>query len=106
MSLHYLPVPAKHLLIVSLYSLLIPGRHLLIVFGGVKGLEAAVEADDNLDIENPSELFQYYLNTCPGQGSGTIRTEVGKLHRPAPMKYLTSINSRLSIVQFCLTLVV
>ena len=52
--------------------------HLLIVFGGVKGLEVAVEADGQLkDIEDgdPKHLFDLYLNTCPNQGSRTIRTE-------------------------------
>lgn len=50
-------------------------RHALIVFGGVQGLEASLESDEALDIEDPSLLFQYYLNTCPNQGSRTIRTE-------------------------------
>jgi len=52
-----------------------PFRHLLIVFGGVGGLEAAVEADPDLQTSNPGELFQSYLNVCPEQGSRTIRTE-------------------------------
>ena len=50
-------------------------KHLLIVFGGVKGLEAALKVDDNLDTEDPEPLFDLYLNTCPLQGSRTIRTE-------------------------------
>lgn len=52
-------------------------KHLLIVFGGVKGLEVAVEADPELkgSVEDPSQLFDIYLNTCPDQGSRTIRTE-------------------------------
>ncbi|XP_068609226.1 uncharacterized protein [Brachionichthys hirsutus] len=52
-----------------------PFRHLLVVFGGVQGLEAGVDADPNLDVADPSLLFDLYLNTCPGQGSRTIRTE-------------------------------
>ena len=51
-------------------------KHGLIVFGGVAGLEASLEADEDLDIEEPSLLFRHYVNTCPGQGSNTIRTEV------------------------------
>ena len=47
--------------------------HLLIVFGGVKGLEAALEADPVLEGDDPEPLFDLYLNTCPGQGSRTIR---------------------------------
>ncbi|XP_071444085.1 putative methyltransferase C9orf114 [Hetaerina americana] len=59
---------------------LIPSSdHVLILFGGLQGLEAAVE-------NNGGELFKsvakdmtnmcdLYLNTCPQQGSRTIRTE-------------------------------
>lgn len=50
-------------------------KHALICFGGVHGLEAALEADSNINEENPSNLFNVYLNTCPNQGSRTIRTE-------------------------------
>ncbi|KAG7238590.1 hypothetical protein INR49_030664 [Caranx melampygus] len=42
---------------------------------GYDGLEASVDADQNLDVTDPSVLFDLYLNTCPGQGSRTIRTE-------------------------------
>ncbi|XP_029372135.1 putative methyltransferase C9orf114 homolog [Echeneis naucrates] len=52
-----------------------PFKHLLVVFGGLQGLEASVDADQNLDVTDPSVLFDHYLNTCPGQGSRTIRTE-------------------------------
>ncbi|KAK2827542.1 hypothetical protein Q7C36_018468 [Tachysurus vachellii] len=52
-----------------------PFRHLLVVFGGLHGLEASVDADTNLDVTDPSVLFDLYLNTCPSQGSRTIRTE-------------------------------
>ena len=50
--------------------------HLLVVFGGLAGLEAVVDADENLHVSDASLLFHHYLNTCPGQGSSTIRTEV------------------------------
>jgi len=50
-------------------------EHVLIVFGGLKGLEVALENDEVLDVDNPSLLFDYYLNTCPEQGTRTIRTE-------------------------------
>jgi predicted SPOUT superfamily RNA methylase MTH1 len=50
-------------------------EHVLLVFGGVRGLEAAVEADDNFEDTDPEPLFDVYLNTCPKQGSRTIRTE-------------------------------
>uniref|UniRef100_G3PU36 28S rRNA (uridine-N(3))-methyltransferase n=1 Tax=Gasterosteus aculeatus TaxID=69293 RepID=G3PU36_GASAC len=52
-----------------------PFRHLLVVFGGLQGLEASVDTDQNLEVNDPSVLFDLYLNTCPGQGSRTIRTE-------------------------------
>lgn len=52
-----------------------PFKHLLIVLGGVKGLEVAVESDEKIKTEDPSTLFDHYLNTCPLQGSRTIRTE-------------------------------
>ncbi|XP_050449584.1 putative methyltransferase C9orf114 homolog isoform X1 [Cataglyphis hispanica] len=50
-------------------------RHCLIVFGGIAGLEAAVDVDPNLDVDDPSLIFHKYVNTCPQQGSRTIRTE-------------------------------
>lgn len=50
-------------------------KHLLLVFGGLQGLEASLEYDENLTIDNVSLLFHFYLNTCPNQGSRTIRTE-------------------------------
>uniref|UniRef100_A0A3P8U8A2 28S rRNA (uridine-N(3))-methyltransferase n=1 Tax=Amphiprion percula TaxID=161767 RepID=A0A3P8U8A2_AMPPE len=56
-------------------STLSPFKHLLVVFGGLQGLEASVDADQNLDVSDPSVLFDLYLNTCPDQGSRTIRTE-------------------------------
>ncbi|KAH0505306.1 Kynurenine--oxoglutarate transaminase 1, mitochondrial [Microtus ochrogaster] len=51
-------------------------RHALVVFGGLQGLEAGVDADPNLEVSEPSVLFDFYVNTCPSQGSRTIRTEV------------------------------
>lgn len=50
-------------------------NHALIVYGGLQGLEAALENDDKLNVDDPSMLFQEYVNTVPGQGSRTIRTE-------------------------------
>lgn len=62
-----------------------PFNHLLIALGGLKGLEAGIEADEELydkqedeDFQSrpdPRPLFDLYLNTCPDQGSRTIRTE-------------------------------
>lgn len=50
-------------------------HHALIVFGGLAGLEVAVGVDPNLDVDDPALVFHKYLNTCPEQGSRTIRTE-------------------------------
>lgn len=50
-------------------------NHALIVFGGLFGLEAALELDPNLNVDDPTLLFDKYVNTCPQQGSRTIRTE-------------------------------
>uniref|UniRef100_A0A7S2T2A5 RNA methyltransferase n=2 Tax=Chloropicon primus TaxID=1764295 RepID=A0A7S2T2A5_9CHLO len=59
----------------------LPGfRHLLVVFGAVDGLEFALR-NDRRGIEataeggDPSGLFDLYLNTCPAQGTRTIRAE-------------------------------
>jgi predicted SPOUT superfamily RNA methylase MTH1 len=72
----------------SLYKLLSPSEnelppfasHVLIVLGGVAGLETAVEADKELTDKgitknNVEDLFDFYVDVCPGQGSRTIRTE-------------------------------
>ncbi|KAJ6643749.1 putative methyltransferase C9orf114 like [Pseudolycoriella hygida] len=50
-------------------------NHALIVYGGLQGLESAAENDDKLNVEDPSLLFDHYLNAVPCQGSRTIRTE-------------------------------
>ena len=59
--------------------------HVIVVFGGVHGLERSVRGDKNLAALGISgdadakcgvaDLFDYYVNTCPKQGSKTIRTE-------------------------------
>ncbi|XP_058125246.1 putative methyltransferase C9orf114 [Anopheles ziemanni] len=50
-------------------------RHALVVFGGVLGLEPALESDTKLTVDSVEDLFDEYLNTVPGQGSRTVRTE-------------------------------
>lgn len=50
--------------------------HILVVFGGVRGLEHSASCDKELkNCNDVSSLFHYYINTCPNQGSTTIRTE-------------------------------
>ncbi len=53
-------------------------KHLLIVFGGVAGLEVAVKNDEalqKLGVVEVKDVFDKWINVCPGQGSRTIRTE-------------------------------
>ena len=50
----------------------------MIVFGGLKGLEYSLDADEHLMISAAELLFDHYVNTCPTQGSRTIRTEVSQ----------------------------
>ena len=57
-----------------------PFSHMLVVFGGVGGLEAAARIDADLARKgifevNVRDLFDYWVDVCPGQGSRTIRTE-------------------------------
>lgn len=61
----------------ELVSTLPEFEHLLIVLGGQAGLEAAAENDAKLLLgsTNISELFDWWVNCVPGQGSRTIRTE-------------------------------
>ncbi|KAH9311786.1 hypothetical protein KI387_026821, partial [Taxus chinensis] len=67
---------SEHGDIVRSADLVIPNfRHLLIAFGGLGGLEENIEEDENLKSKDISQLFNRYLNTCPNQGSRTIRTE-------------------------------
>lgn len=50
-------------------------QHLLIAFGGPKGLEDAAARDPALQGRQAAQQFGMYVNTCPQQGSRTIRTE-------------------------------
>lgn len=52
-----------------------PYNHALLVFGGLQGLESALENDDRLTVDDPALLFDEYVNIAPAQGSRTIRTE-------------------------------
>lgn len=76
-------------------------NHALIVFGGLAGLEAALELDPHLSIDDPSLLFHKYLNTCPEQGSRTIRTEEAILVTLSELRTkLAPINAALANPQF------
>ncbi|KAK7270015.1 hypothetical protein RIF29_22860 [Crotalaria pallida] len=72
----YIIGTSEHGQIIKSSDLEIPSfRHLLIAFGGLAGLEESIEEDENLKGKNAGDAFNIYLNTCPHQGSRTIRTE-------------------------------
>lgn len=50
-------------------------KHAIIILGGLKGLEFSMTNDKDIENKNANDYFQYYLNTCPFQGSNVIRTE-------------------------------
>jgi len=53
-------------------------KHLLGVLGGGAGLEGAVKNDEELQklgVVQTSDVFDRWVDVCPGQGSRTIRTE-------------------------------
>lgn len=58
-------------------SALRPFHHALIVFGGVSGLEVAVEEDQGIPLSagQAHQLFDTWINVAEDQGSRTIRTE-------------------------------
>ncbi|XP_022138246.1 putative methyltransferase C9orf114 [Momordica charantia] len=67
---------SEHGMVAKSSELKLPSfRHLLIAFGGLAGLEESIEEDNSLKGKDPREIFSSYLNTCPLQGSRTIRTE-------------------------------
>jgi len=50
-------------------------KHLLVVVGGSEGIGTCVENDPKLRRKSVEEVFDVVLNTCPYQGSRTMRTE-------------------------------
>lgn len=53
-------------------------QHLLVVFGGVAGLERALQADEELKkagVKRVEDVFDFWVDVMLGQGSRTIRTE-------------------------------
>lgn len=71
-----------------------PHQHLLVGFGGPLGLEDCLNKDPDRGVEDVRELFDLWVNTCPNQGSRTIRTEEALLVsltylQPALQKSLT-----------------
>ncbi|XP_068660155.1 uncharacterized protein [Aristolochia californica] len=67
---------SEHGVIIDSSELMMPTfRHLLIAFGGLAGLEESFEEDSTLKGKDVRDVFSSYMNTCPHQGSRTIRTE-------------------------------
>lgn len=52
-------------------------KHGIVFYGGLEGIEGIIEQDETseLKVEEIRSLFDMYLNTCPEQGTRTIRTE-------------------------------
>ena len=50
-------------------------RHDLVAFGGPLGLEDGYQKDSQRAGDDVTALFDMWVNTCPDQGSRTIRTE-------------------------------
>lgn len=52
-------------------------QHALILFGGLSGLEVAIEADAGipLGLDDARELCDFWVDVAEGQGSRTVRTE-------------------------------
>uniref|UniRef100_A0AC35GIE5 Phosphatidylserine decarboxylase n=1 Tax=Panagrolaimus sp. PS1159 TaxID=55785 RepID=A0AC35GIE5_9BILA len=53
----------------------VKNQRVMIVFGGLQGLESALDADEEINETDPSKVFPIYVNSLPGQGSRIIRTE-------------------------------
>ena len=49
--------------------------HAVIAFGGPLGLEDCYQRDSRRAGDDVAALFDMWINTCPNQGSRTIRTE-------------------------------
>lgn len=75
----------------------LPYNNAVIVFGGLQGLEAALDNDEMLTVSDPGLVFDHYLNTCPGQGSRTIRTEEAILISLAELR--TKLIPKISTVE-------
>jgi len=51
-------------------------KHAVVYFGGLEGIEGIIDEEaGTLQAKDAKSLFNMYLNTCPGQGTMSIRTE-------------------------------
>lgn len=69
-------------------------NHALIVFGGLHGIEAALESDELIQEDEASLLFNHYVNVLPNQGSRTIRTEEAVLIALSSLRYKLQANNK------------
>lgn len=46
-------------------------NHAVVVYGGLQGIEAALDYDEKLDADDASLLFDRYINVVPNQGMAT-----------------------------------
>ncbi|KAJ3018851.1 UNVERIFIED_CONTAM: hypothetical protein HDU68_010962 [Siphonaria sp. JEL0065] len=58
-------------------SKLPPFKHMMVIFGGSKGIEYSIGADETIDIheENAADMFTYFVRPLKSQGTRRIRTE-------------------------------
>ncbi|GAB9464773.1 hypothetical protein Gpo141_00002199 [Globisporangium polare] len=73
-------------------------RHALVVFGGVAGIEECVNADETIPVsgEDAHSLFDMWVNTCPSQGSRTIRSEEAVLISLAALRNHLALSGKSS----------
>jgi predicted SPOUT superfamily RNA methylase MTH1 len=66
------------------------------VFGGVAGIEECVNADETIPAsgEDSHSLFDMWVNTCPEQGSRTIRSEEAVLISLGALRRHLSVSGR------------
>ncbi|KAF1329481.1 hypothetical protein FI667_g5774, partial [Globisporangium splendens] len=71
-------------------------RHALVVFGGVAGIEECVNADETIPVsgEDSHSLFDMWVNTCPAQGSRTIRSEEAVLISLASLRQHLTLSGK------------
>ena len=50
-------------------------QHAVVVFDGLKSIEEMLEKDEKLEVKDPHDLFDVYVNTCPSNSSSFLRTD-------------------------------
>lgn len=61
-------------------------------------MEGALENDEVLNVDDPTVLFDHYLNTVPNQGSRTVRTEEAVLISLSALR--TKLNPKYKPLEF------